>query len=450
MVTVNEIREFVNKLEKGKACGNDGIASEHLIYADPILCVILSLGFTSFFSHGYLPDMFMHAVICPIVKDKSKDLTSVDNYRPVALVTAISKLFELCILTRIEALLVTSDLQFGFKRSHSTDMCIFVLKEIVDFYKRHNTPIFLCFMDATKAFDRVNHWTLFRKLINRHIPLFIVRILQYWYSNQLFFVRWASALSNPFSVINGVRQGSILSPMLFAVYVDELSTKLQSAYAGCCLVNTVVNHLFYADDLVLICPSAKALQKLVSICEHYGDEHDIIFHPIKTECMAIFPKSWKPNRIPNVLLYGKSLNFVNTKKYLGYMVSSSGDDNTDLQRQLRCVYARANWIARNFSFCSQIVKSTLFKSCLYSMYCLNIWCDYSARQMTTLKVAYHNALRIIFGLKRDVSISHNFVSRNLLNFTALQRKLLFKFRKRLTESRNSVIYSCVNSDLYFN
>ena len=84
VVTLNEIREGINKLEKGKAYGNDSIASEHLIYADPILSVILSLCFTSFFVNGYLPDMFMHAVICPIIKDKSKDLTSVDNYRPVA------------------------------------------------------------------------------------------------------------------------------------------------------------------------------------------------------------------------------------------------------------------------------------------------------------------------------------------------------------------------------
>ena len=391
----------------------------------------------------------MHAVICPIVKDKSKDLTSADNYRPIALVTAISKLLELCILSRIVTLIETSDLQFGFKSNHSTDMCIFVLKEIMDFYKRHNTPVFLCFMDATKAFDRINHWTLFRKLIYRGIPTFIARILHYWYSKQLFFVRWASAVSNPFNVSNGVRQGSIISPKLSAVYVDDLSTKIQSARAGCYLVNTVINHLFYADDLVLICPSAKALRKLIGICEHYGNDHDILFHTTKTECMAIFPKSWKPGRIPRVLLYGKPLQFVSTKKYLGYIVSSSGEDKADIQRQLRCVYARANLIARNFRHCSQNVKCTLFKSFLYSMYCINVWCNYSTKQISTLKVAYHNALRLIFDLKRDVSISHNFVIRNILNFTSLQRKLLFTFCERLMDSKNTVIYSCVHSDSYF-
>ena len=130
-------------------------------------------------------------------------------------------------------------------------------------------------------------------------------------------------------------------------------------------------------------------------------------------------------------------------------MSSSGEDNADMQRQLRYFYARANFIVRNFGHCSQNVKCTLFKSFLYSVYCLNVWCKYSAKQMSTLKVAYNNAMRLIFGLKRDVSISHNFVVRNIFNFTALHRKLLFAFCKRLLVSSNSVIYCCVHSDSYF-
>ena len=448
-VIITRITRSVTMLEKGKASGKDGLAAEHLIYASPILYILLSLCFSSFFIHGYLPETFMYATICPIVKDKSKDITSADNYRPIAIVTALSKTLELCILHRIYSFIETSALQFGFKSKHSTDMCIFVLKEIIDFYKRQNSPVFLCFMDATKAFDRVNHWTLFRKLINRNIPLFIIRILQYWYSKQLFFVHWASADSNPFQVSNGVRQGSVLSPKLFAIYVDELSSKLQCAGVGCYLANCIMNHLFYADDLALICPSVKALRKLIDICEHYGTEHDILYHTDKTECMAIFPKSWKQDRIPNVYLYGKSLKFVSSKKYLGYIMSSTGMDDADIQRQLRSFYARANFIVRNFGQCSQKVKCVLFKSFLYSVYCLNVWCNFSAKQMSKLRIAYNNAMRLIFDLKRDVSISHNFVTKNIFNFASLHRRLLFAFCNRLSVSDNPVIRTCVQSDSYF-
>uniref|UniRef100_A0ABM0LYM2 RNA-directed DNA polymerase from mobile element jockey-like n=1 Tax=Saccoglossus kowalevskii TaxID=10224 RepID=A0ABM0LYM2_SACKO len=172
-------------------------------------------------------------MIVPIVKDKTKDITRVNNYRPVAIVTVLSKLFELCILNRIEKFIETSDFQFGFKRKHSTEMCIFVVKEIVDFYKSHNSPVFACFMDATKAFDRVNHWKLFKKLLDRGMPVFIVRCLLHWYRGQTLCIRWASEISASFRVTNEVRQGSILSPTLFSIYIDDLSTRLQQAGVGC-------------------------------------------------------------------------------------------------------------------------------------------------------------------------------------------------------------------------
>ena len=70
------------------------------------------------------------------------------------------------------------------------------------------------FLDASKAFDRLNHWLLFDKLITRGIPLIVIRILVYWYSNQQFCVRWVNTLSAEFYVTNGVRQGGILSPVL--------------------------------------------------------------------------------------------------------------------------------------------------------------------------------------------------------------------------------------------
>ena len=81
-------------------------------------------------------------------------------------------------------------------------------------------------MDASKAFDRVNHLTLFKKLIDRGTPLIFVRIIMQWYVTQKACVRWGSAVSDNFFVSNGVRQGGILSPLLFNVYMDCLSDSL--------------------------------------------------------------------------------------------------------------------------------------------------------------------------------------------------------------------------------
>ena len=151
---------------------------------------------------------------------------SKDNYRPIALASVVSKVAEIVIYNRISGYLDTCPNQFGFKRNHSTDQCIYVLKEIIDAYRVLNGSVFTCFVDASKAFDRVNHSILFGKLSNRGIPQYVIRILSYWYENQQTCVRWGGTYSTFFSVTNGVRQGSILSPYLFNIYMSTTSVWL--------------------------------------------------------------------------------------------------------------------------------------------------------------------------------------------------------------------------------
>ena len=133
--------------------------------------------FTSMLTHGYLPDAFMTTSIIPILKNKNGDTSAKNNYRPIAIVTAMSKIFELCLATVMDAHLVTSDNQFGFKQKHSTGLCIYTVKSIIQYYNYYNSPVYTCFLDASKAFDRVNHWTMFNKLILRGVPIVIVRML---------------------------------------------------------------------------------------------------------------------------------------------------------------------------------------------------------------------------------------------------------------------------------
>ena len=105
------------------------------------------------------------------------------------------------------------------------------------------------FLDASKAFDRVEHWSLFKKLIDRNVPLVVVRLLVHWYRQQTLCVKWGRNTSSFFTVTNGVRQGGILSPFLFTLYVDDLSHRLNNSKVGCHINNVCINHLFYADDL---------------------------------------------------------------------------------------------------------------------------------------------------------------------------------------------------------
>ena len=85
----------------------------------------------------------MNTVLVPIVKDLKGDRSDCNNYRPISITCIMSKILESMILTRYEELLFTSDNQFGFKSKHSTDHCIFVLKEVIDFYISHSSPVYM-------------------------------------------------------------------------------------------------------------------------------------------------------------------------------------------------------------------------------------------------------------------------------------------------------------------
>ena len=110
--------------------------------------------------------------IVPIVKNKCGNISESNNYRPITLATIISKLFESVLLVKCEDYLSTCSNQFGFKKGHSTDLCIYALKEYIEYYKNRNTSVFVTILDASIAFDRVN----FR---NFYLEMFHCLLLEY-------------------------------------------------------------------------------------------------------------------------------------------------------------------------------------------------------------------------------------------------------------------------------
>ena len=134
-VSVSEVLDLLRGQPNDKATGMDGLSGESLKFADPILAVLLSICFTCMFKHCYLPSSMLDSVIVPLVKNRNGDLSDKNNYRPIALSSTISKVFENVILYRLEEYLWTTDNQFGFKAGHSTDLCVYALTEFIEYFK---------------------------------------------------------------------------------------------------------------------------------------------------------------------------------------------------------------------------------------------------------------------------------------------------------------------------
>lgn len=441
------IKEGIQKLKKGKASGKDNISAEHVIYAHDSLHRLLHVFFNAAIVHSYLPQSFMDTVISPIVKDKKGDLTSEENYRPVAVTCVISKLLEILLLGKYGSFFTSTDHQFGFKNKHSTDTCIFTLKEVVNYYNSHDSPVYVAFLDASKAFDTVNHWILFDKLTARGLPSSVVRLLLNWYRSQDFFVRWCGRTSQAFKVSNGVRQGSILSPVLYNVFMDDLSVELSKSFSGCAINGQSINHLLYADDCVLLAPSPHGLQDLLRICQDYAVKCGISYGVKKSVCMCVKPVKRRGIVVPSVFLNGRPMKWIKKHRYLGVMLQDNFNDDLDIQRQLGSLYCRGNMLLRKFKNCSEDVKSTLFTTYCSNLYCAPLWCLYSTTVMERLKVAYNKSFRMFFSVRRRAT-SITQVSLNIVTFYALLRKSIFSFKSRILKS-NNILVASINNSVYF-
>ena len=189
------------------------------------------------------------------------------------------------------------------------------MKEIVRYYGNRGTKVCACFMDSSKAFDRIRYDKLFAILLNHGLPCVVVRTLLDMYRRQKVRTSWQGVNSEYFSISNGIRQGGILSPILYTICADELLIRLNRAGIGCHVGHMFAGALCYADDMVLFCPSIKGLQMMINICSDFGVEYDVKYYDKKTVCMCF--DNGKNMEDFKVLLNEKVLQYVESTKHLG-------------------------------------------------------------------------------------------------------------------------------------
>ena len=342
--------------------------------------------------------------------------------------------------------LTTSANQFGFKKKHSTDICIMALKETIGYYYSMNTPVFVGFIDIKSAFDRVSHSKLFLKLIERGVPLYLVLLLHAWYTTQRLYAGWGSAQSEAFGMSNGIRQGSIISPYLFNVYVDALKVLLAESKLGCHIGGEPVNNFSYADDLAIVAPTARALNAMLAICSDFAQNNYIEFSASKSVVLVIVPPTVSIPIKPNVYLGNSVLSYVDHFKYLGHIISNDLSDDADSDRERRSLATRGNMLAHRFYFCSDDVKTTLFRCYCYQVYCCSLWSTYRQSTMNRLKVTFNKVMRRIMGLPPWCSASAMFVQHRVHSFQEVMRIVTYGLLERVENSENMRIQTLNGSD----
>ena len=175
----------------------------------------------------------------------------------------------------------------------------------------------------------------------------------YMYMHQTAKVKWNGALSDAFSILNGVKQGAVLSAILFCVYVDDLIKELRRKRDGCWINQRYVGIIVYADDIVLLSPTLDGLQRMVNTCSNYAKKFHLTFSThenpkkSKTKCMAFQRKT---RELRNINLNGEDLPWVSTIKHLGTTISSDCNMKQDLLEKRAAYIAKNNELNQEFHY----------------------------------------------------------------------------------------------------
>jgi len=188
----------------------------------------------------------------------------------------------------------------------------------IEYFTERDSTVNICSIDLAKAFDKLNRYALFIKLMKRKCPLNLIDILENWYSKSKTCVKWGNSFSQFFKLKAGVRQGGVLSPILFAVLINDVLIKLQDSSLGGHIKNIAFNCFMYADDLLLLSISIHDMQRMVDICKSELDWLDMNINVTKTSCIRIGNRF--DCNVADITIDNVSINWVNEIRYLGVYI----------------------------------------------------------------------------------------------------------------------------------
>ena len=272
-ISPQEVKEVIKKLKKRKAPGPDNIPNEVFKIGAKTLIQPLTGLFNNVIKHGVTPPAWGEGIMHLIFKGKG-DVTNLSDYRAITVNNTASKIFTSIINKRLYKKVETAgtlgQIQNGTRKNRRTQDSLFILRTIIDKAgKTGNKNLTLLFIDLAKAYDTIPHDLLWAKLEELNLPDKLLQILKSLYANITVKVLVNGHPTDMISMKRGIKQGCVLSPLLFALYISGLAKMLEDSKLGVSIMDIIISGLFYVDDLILIGKNRKAVETLLTNTQYY-------------------------------------------------------------------------------------------------------------------------------------------------------------------------------------
>ena len=416
-VTREEVEQAVRKLQNCKAAGEDEIVAELLKNGGNAMIDWLLEILQEVWKTKHVPSEWKKAVLVPLHKKKDRKIC--DNYRGISLLSVPGKVLSLVLLDRLETIIDPQlmESQCGFRKGRGTVDQIWVARQIIERATEYQTPVHLGFVDLTKAYDSVDRSALFAMLRHYRVPQQLIDIIKELYTGTWCCVRTTDGTSEDFEVKTGVRQGCVLSPLLFNCFMDRIlreamemtggglqieyttSGGLFLSYRDKTPLTTCIQNIQYADDLTLIAETRGELQRMVDVLDRACTRWGMKINGDKTKVLNIGELT---GDYPAITLNGHALEEVDSFSYLGSEVEQTARVERDVGIRLEkaaTVYRMWRWKVFKSRNLSKTTKVRVFRSMVMSvlLYGAETW-PVTQHDIRRLKTFQMRCLRDIVGV----------------------------------------------------
>lgn len=396
----HEVAFAINSIDSN-AIGLDGIPLKFIKCIMPYIIAPITYIFNLIIKTSKFPGAWKAAKVVPIRKKPGG--ADMNNLRPISILCSLSKAFEKVIKKQIQEYIESFDLlsqfQSGFRANHSTKTALLKVHDDIHSIVDKKGLALLILIDFSKAFDRVSHVKLLKKMSSQfNFSGEAVNLIGSYLNNRYQVVEIDGIYSNPISILSGVPQGSVLGPLLFSLFINDLPTMLKY-----CKV-----HMFADDVQLYLCSSQYTLDELARLVNadlanilNWSTNNLLPINSTKTKAMLISRHHRRLN-IPNIYLGTDSIVFVNKISNLGVIFTQNFEWDAQVNAQCGKLYAGLRHLKITASMLPKMTKINLFKSLLlpHLMYGAELIINASARAINKLRVALNCCIRWVFKLNR--------------------------------------------------